>query len=128
MWDNAFLLVKALGLLRGAYTPQVQEAVTRFSSRMPYREAREELALLWKVDICQILAGHADFARRRHERRLNTINENPQISPMTQIFLCTSAPLRLCAFALNYFQRRLHRLPPTTMNENTPQRTINAWC
>jgi len=36
------------------------------------------------------------FQRRRHERRLNTINENPQISPMTQIFLCTFAPLRLC--------------------------------
>lgn len=64
MWDNAFPLVNALGLLRGAYTPQVQEAVTRLGSRMPYREAREELALLWKVDICQILAGHADFARR----------------------------------------------------------------
>jgi len=36
------------------------------------------------------------FLRRRHERGLNTINENPQISPMTQIFLCTFAPLRLC--------------------------------
>ncbi len=34
--------------------------------------------------------------RRRHERGLNTINENPQISPMTQIFLCTFAPLRVC--------------------------------
>lgn len=48
-----FPLDKALGLLGGAYTPQVQEAVTRLGSRMPYREAREELALLWKVDICQ---------------------------------------------------------------------------
>jgi len=36
---------------------------------------------------------------RQHERKLNTINENPQISPMTQIFslrLCAFAPLRLC--------------------------------
>jgi len=24
------------------------------------------------------------------------MNENPQISPMTQIFLCAFAPLRLC--------------------------------
>lgn len=46
-------LDKALGLLRGAYTPQVQEAVTRLGSRMPYGEAQEELALLWKVDISE---------------------------------------------------------------------------
>ncbi len=31
---------------------------------------------------------------RRHERRLNTMNENPQISQITQIFLCAFAPLR----------------------------------
>jgi hypothetical protein len=42
-----------LGLLRGAYTPQVQEAITRLSSRMSYREAHEELELLWKVAISQ---------------------------------------------------------------------------
>ncbi len=42
------------------------------------------------------------------------MKENPQISQMTQIFLCAFAPLRLCAFAplrlcafaLNSFQRR----------------------
>jgi len=34
------------------------------------------------------------FHRKRHESRLNTIHENPQISPMTQIFLCASASLR----------------------------------
>ena len=31
-----------------------------------------------------------------HEWRLNTMKEKPQISQMTQIFLCTFAPLRLC--------------------------------
>jgi hypothetical protein len=40
-----------LGLLRGAYTPQVQEAITRLSSRMSYREAHQELELLWKVKV-----------------------------------------------------------------------------
>jgi hypothetical protein len=34
------------------------------------------------------------FQKRRHERSLNTIDENSQISPLTQIFLCASAPLR----------------------------------
>lgn len=46
-----FPLDRALGLLRGAYTPQVQEAITRLSSRMTYREAQEELMLLWKVAV-----------------------------------------------------------------------------
>ena len=44
-------LDRALGLLGGAYTPQVQEAITRLSSRMTYGEAQEELGLLWKVKI-----------------------------------------------------------------------------
>lgn len=37
--------------MQGGYTPQVQEALTRLSSRMTYREAQEELGLLWKVKI-----------------------------------------------------------------------------
>ena len=40
-------------MLRGAYTPQVQEAMTRLSSRMSYREAHQELELLWKVVVSQ---------------------------------------------------------------------------
>jgi hypothetical protein len=44
-------LDRVLGLLPGAYTPQVQEAITRLGSRMTYREAQEELARLWKVKI-----------------------------------------------------------------------------
>ncbi len=51
MEQRFFPLDSALGLLRGAYTPQVQEAITRLSSRMSYGEAHEELSLLWKVQI-----------------------------------------------------------------------------
>lgn len=35
--------------MSGAYTPQVQEAVTRLGSRLPYGEAREEMERMWGV-------------------------------------------------------------------------------
>ncbi len=38
-------------MLRGAYTPQVQEAVTRLGSRLPYQEAQEELEMMWGIKI-----------------------------------------------------------------------------
>ena len=37
--------------MRGAYTPQVQEAVARLGSRLPYSEAQEELEMMWGIDI-----------------------------------------------------------------------------
>ena len=37
--------------MRGAYTPQVQEAVARLGSRLPYQEAKEELEMMWGIDI-----------------------------------------------------------------------------
>lgn len=37
--------------MRGAYTPQVQEAVARLGSRLPYQEAQEELEMMWGIDI-----------------------------------------------------------------------------
>ena len=37
--------------MRGAYTPQVQEAVARLGSRLPYQEAQEELAMMWGIAI-----------------------------------------------------------------------------
>jgi Uncharacterised protein family (UPF0236) len=40
-----------LGLLPGAYTPLVQEAVTRLGSRISYREAQEELEWFWRIGI-----------------------------------------------------------------------------
>ena len=51
MGQRFFPLDRALGLLPGAYTPQVQETMTRLSSRITYREAQEELNLLWKVKV-----------------------------------------------------------------------------
>jgi hypothetical protein len=50
-------------LLHGAYTPQVQEAITRLGSRMSYGEARQELALLWKV---KLSTGSVRQATLRH--------------------------------------------------------------
>lgn len=38
-------------MLRGAYTPQVQEAVARLGSRLPYGEAQEELEMMWGIEI-----------------------------------------------------------------------------
>lgn len=37
--------------MSGAYTPQVQEAVARLGSRLPYAEAQEELERMWGIDI-----------------------------------------------------------------------------
>lgn len=51
MGQRFFPLDEALGLLPGTYTPQVQETITRLGSRLTYREAQEELALMWKVEI-----------------------------------------------------------------------------
>ena len=70
MGQRFFPLDRALGLLRGAYTPQVQEAITRLSSRMSYREAHQELGLLWKVDISK---GSMQQVTMRHGRVANTL-------------------------------------------------------
>jgi hypothetical protein len=37
--------------MRGAYTPQVQEAITRLGSRLPFSEAKDELAMMWGIKI-----------------------------------------------------------------------------
>ena len=54
-----------MGLLGGAYTPQVQEAITRLSTRLSYREAHQELELMWKVAISQ---GSMQQVTKRHGR------------------------------------------------------------
>ena len=51
MGRRFFPLDEKLRLMRGAYTPQVQEAITRLGSRLTYKEAQEELKMLWGVDI-----------------------------------------------------------------------------
>ena len=63
MGQRFFPLDRELGLLPGAYTPQVQEAVTRLGSRMSYGEAGEELARMWKVEISR---GSVRQVTRRH--------------------------------------------------------------
>lgn len=61
-----------MGLLGGAYTPQVQEALTRLSSRMSYREAHQELGLMWKVEISQ---GSMQHLTMRHGRVADALIE-----------------------------------------------------
>ena len=39
--------------MSGAYTPQVQEVITRLGSRLTFREAQEELALMWGIVISE---------------------------------------------------------------------------
>lgn len=56
----------------GAYTPQVQEAVTRLGSRLPFSEARDELALLWGVEIS---SGSVRQITLRHGRMADALIE-----------------------------------------------------
>lgn len=82
MGQRFFPLDEALGLLGGAYTPQVQEAVTRLGSRLPYREAQEELALLWKVEISassvrHITMRHGKVAAELIEQQVAQLEATP---------------------------------------------------
>lgn len=100
MGQRFFPLDKALGLLGGAYTPQVQEAATRLGARMTYGEAKEELALLWKV---QISEGTVRAITMRHGRVANTLVEEkvaqleanapaPSAQP-EQLVMCTDGAM-----------------------------------
>lgn len=51
MGQRFFPLDKQLGLLSGRHTPRVQETLTRLGSRMTYREAQEEMALMWRINL-----------------------------------------------------------------------------
>lgn len=46
----------------GRYTPQVQEAITRLGSRLPFKEAQEELEMMWGIEIST--AGVRDITLR----------------------------------------------------------------
>lgn len=89
-----------MGLLRGAYTPQVQEAITRLSSRMSYREAHQELELLWKVVISQgsmrqvtMRHGHvADALIQEKVAYLEAIAPTPTAQP-EQMVMCTDGAM-----------------------------------
>lgn len=89
-----------MGLLGGAYTPQVQEVITRLSSRMSYREAQQELQLLWKVMISQ---GSMQQVTMRHGRVADTLIEEkvaqleatapPATAQPEQMVMCTDGAM-----------------------------------
>ena len=90
-----FPLDRELGLLHGAYTPQVQEAITRLGSRLSYGEACEELALMWKVTISrgsvrQVTLRHgqvADSLIQEQVERLEATASQPTAQP-EQMVMC----------------------------------------
>jgi hypothetical protein len=89
-----------LGLLRGAYTPQVQEAMTRLSSRMSYREAHQELELLWKVKVSKgclrdVTMRHgrvADLLIEEKAAHLEATAPTPTAQP-EQMVMCTDGAM-----------------------------------
>ena len=95
MGQRFFPLDRALGLLPGAYTPQVQEAMTRLGSRMSYGEAREEIGLLWKVktsvgSVRQVTLRHgvvADTLLEEAVARLEATAPRPTAQP-EQMVVC----------------------------------------
>jgi len=95
-----FPLDRALGLLPGAYTPQVQEAMARLSSRLTYREAQEELELLWKVAISksglqQVTMRHgqvADALVTEQAAQLEATVPPPTAQP-EQVVMCTDGAM-----------------------------------
>ena len=53
----------------GHFTPQVQEAMTRLGSRLPYREAQVELRLMWGLTVSagairQVTMGYGRIAKQ----------------------------------------------------------------
>lgn len=100
MGQRFFPLDRTLGLLPGAYTPQVQEAMTRLSSRITYREAQEELGLLWKVEISKsglqyVTMRHgqvADALVTEKADHLEATAPTPMAQP-EQIVMCTDGAM-----------------------------------
>lgn len=81
-----------MGLLGGAYTPQVQEAITRLSSRMSYREAHQELGLLWKVELSK---GSMREVTMRHGRVADALIEEKVAHLETTAPVPTAQPEQL---------------------------------
>ena len=53
MGTALFPLDEELGLLAGRYTPRLQEAMTRLGSKLPFREAVEEVAMSYHTAISE---------------------------------------------------------------------------
>lgn len=93
-------LDRQLGLLPGGYTPQVQEAMTRLGSRMPYREAQEELAMLWKVKssvggVWQVTMRHGRVADALIEEKVAQLEVSapPPTAQPEQLVMCADGAM-----------------------------------
>ena len=87
----------------GAYTPQVQEAVTRLGSRLTFREAQEELAWMWGVKISrssvrQITLRNGRIADELVEAERDTIEQEapkPEAKPKQLVMSVDGAMVQL---------------------------------
>ena len=87
----------------GAYTPQVQEAVTRLGSRLTFREAQEELAWMWGVKISrssvrQITLRNGRIADELVEAERDTIEQEapkPEAKPKQLVMSIDGAMVQL---------------------------------
>jgi hypothetical protein len=48
-----FPLDEELGLLAGRYTPSLQEAMTRLGSKLPFKQAAEEIKAFWSTEVSE---------------------------------------------------------------------------
>ena len=89
--------------MRGAYTPQVQEAITRLGSRLSYNEAKEELAFMWGVEISlsclrQITRRNGQIANELIEKevaRLEKEAPDPTAKPKQLVMSADGAMVQL---------------------------------
>lgn len=103
MGQRFFPLDEALGLLPGAYTPQVQETMTRLGSRLTYREAQEELALMWKVKVSksnlrQVTLRYGQVADARNAQKVAELEEKaptPTAQPKQLVMSADGAMVQL---------------------------------
>ena len=103
MGQRFFPLDEALGLLPGAYTPQVQETMTRLGSRLTYREAQEELALMWKVKVSksnlrQVTLRYGQVADARNAQKVAELEEKaptPTAQPKQLVMSTDGAMVQL---------------------------------
>lgn len=87
----------------GSYTPQVQEAITRLGSRLPFGEAQEELALLWGIEISsssvrQITLRNGSIANELIEKevaRLEKDAPSPAAQPVQLVMSADGAMVQL---------------------------------
>ncbi|MFZ1400095.1 MAG: ISKra4 family transposase [Candidatus Promineifilaceae bacterium] len=84
----------------GRYTPQVQEAITRLGSRLPFKEAQEELEMMWGIEIST--AGVRDITLRNGRVANELVEaevarlqaEAPEASaPAEQLVMCADGAL-----------------------------------